>query len=215
VLEAGDVAFVYRPRVERPAVLDADDVQRLWVVLAPRRRPLLRRIYVGRNRLPRAERRQRSWGFVDRIAASPAGLLDDLRAETYWTRTRGLRFQPGPRLAASGAYVLARHGAHVHHAHALRARAIAGGLAPEDLGIGEGGDFVATILRRSVADLVPGDRRHAPAEPRLLDRIGAEVVLVAIPTHEKAAFAAALAAVSRPAPVVGALEAAARDAGVT
>lgn len=201
ILERGAVAFVWRPRVETPVAQDLDDVQRFWVALAPEAGPPLRRIAVGRKRLPDPDRRQRFWGHVDRLAATPAALLDDVRAGTYVTRTRGVRFQPGPRIAAAGAYAIARHGRHVHLAYALSRAVDRRGVAPEELGIAGEGSFVAAVLRRSLetpADPAgpgaPGDaRRFVPAEPALLDATGAELVLVATRTHEEGALRAALA----------------------
>jgi hypothetical protein len=210
ILERGAVAFVWRPRVETPFAQDLEDVQRFWVALAPEAGPPLRRVAIGRKRLPDAGRRQRFWGYVDRLAATPEGLLEDVRAGTYRTKTRGVRFQPGPRIAAAGAYAFARHGRHVHLAYALSRAVDRRGVAPEELGIAPEATFVAAVFRRSVraaldARAAADPRRFVPAHPTLLDAPGVEIVLVATRTHEEAALREALAGPGLADPLVRAL----------
>src|SRR5919198_5702426 len=119
VLERGAIAFLYRPRVETFAVQALEDVQRFFVVLAPEGGRRVRRVRVGRKRMPAAELHERFWAYVDRVAASVHDVVADLASDLYWTKTRGLRHQPGPRFAGEGSYLVARHGDHVHLAYAL------------------------------------------------------------------------------------------------
>ncbi len=179
VLERGEIGFVYRPRVERAAARGIEDVQQFFLILAPRGRAIVRRIRVGRKRLPDIGRRQRFWGYVDRTAVSVGELVADLQGERYWTRTRGLRFQPGPRLAAAGAYALARHEDHVHLAYALAPPARAG--LQQDLGIAPEASYILGVFARSLPPRFAGDlgaRRYAPASPEVLDLPGTEIVLI-------------------------------------
>lgn len=180
VLEHGTVAFLYRPRVQKELARGFEDVQAFYVVLVPAGRGVVRRVRVGRKRLPDGQRHERFWAYVDRVGARPAEVVGDLAAAEYWTKTRGLRRQPGPRLAGEGAYALARHGAHVHLAYAISER----GRPPEvrdDLRIAQEASYIVAVFAESV-DRASSDageeRRFLPLEPRYLDAAGTELVLI-------------------------------------
>ncbi len=179
VLEHGEIAFLYRPRVETPVARGLEDVQRFFVALAPSGGRRLRRVAIGRKRLPDVARRQRFWGYVDRVADSPAALTADIEREAYWTKTRGLRLQPGPRLAGAGVYALARHGGHVHLAYAL-AHPGEPGPVQDELGIAAEASYIAAVLTRSLPRGLAaalGGGRWTGADPALLDVPGVELVL--------------------------------------
>jgi len=112
-IESGSITFLYRPRVEEQNPEGLEDVQRLLVLLAPDEAPFERLIAVGRKRLPRSERRDRFWGFVDLIL-TPYDMHAALGAQMYGTKTRGLRHLPAARAFASGTYDLHTHGEHSH-----------------------------------------------------------------------------------------------------
>jgi hypothetical protein len=181
VLEQGTIGFLYRPRVQLDVARGIEDVQAFYVVLLPAGGASARRVRVGRKRLPGGQGRERFWAYVDRAGARPAEVVDDLAASEYWTKTRGLRHQPGPRLAAQGAYVIARHGTHVHLAYALHR----GGPTEvrEDLRIAAEASYVVASFARSVPGGGRGtqgdDRRFLPLEPEHLDVPGTELVLIA------------------------------------
>jgi hypothetical protein len=181
VLERGAIAFVYRPRVEAFAARGLEDVQRFYVLLAPEDGGRVRRVRVGRKRLPDAERHERFWAYVDRVAADVGGALEDLGATEYWTKTRGLRHQPGARVAGDGVYDLARHGAHVHLTYEL------GGATPrgdveEELRLARRATYVVAAFARSTpAGAAARERRFVPLAPALLDAPGTELVLIAAP----------------------------------
>ena len=170
ILEQGAVSFLAVPRSGGSA--GGQDVERLFVVLAPEGRRPLRRISVRRRRLPDARRSQRFFAHVDRIAATPGRLTEDVRAPASHGRDA--------HVLAVGRYALARHSDHVHLAYAL-ARACARGALAESLGVAAGASFVLSVFRRSL----PPTRRPradaplAPATPERLDVLGAEVALVA------------------------------------
>jgi hypothetical protein len=196
VLERGAVAFLYRPRVETFAARGLEDVQRFYVLLAPEQGGRVRRVCVGRKRLPDAGRRERFWAYVDRVAADVAGALRDLGASEYWTRTRGLRHQPGARLAGEGAYAIVRHGAHVHLEYALAGPAPRGDVEAE-LRIAPRGRYVVAAFTRSAAVArAAEERRFVPLAPAHLDVPGTELVLVAAPSAQGADAAAPGAAPS-------------------
>lgn len=167
ILERGAVSFLAVQRAGEAR--GPDDVESLFVVLAPAGKRPLRRIAVRRRRLPDAARGQRFFADVDRIAPGAARLTEDVRGA-------GRR----PRILAVGHYALARHRDHVHLAYAV-ARACACGERASALGVAAGASFVLCVFRRSL----PPTRRPArdaplaPATPERLDVLGAQVALVA------------------------------------
>lgn len=176
ILEQGTVSFVAVARHGARAVGGAGDLDRFFVVLAPEGKRPLRRLAVRRRRLPDARRAQRFFAHVDRIAAAPGRLTDDMR--TAHPGGRG-----APRVLAVGHYALARHSDHVHFAYAL-ARFCARGPLATALGIASGASFLLHVFRRSLPPpRRPADRDGAPpllpATPDALDVLGAEVALVA------------------------------------
>lgn len=180
-LEHGAIAFVYRPRVQTAVARGIEDVQAFWVVLASSDRDRARRIRVGRKRLPDGGRHERFWAYVDRIGRRAADVVDDLAAAEYWTKTRGLRHQPGPRLAGQGAYALATHGTHHHLVYALSTAERASEVR-EDLRIAPQGSYIVAAFAESVGAEQRGSeetRRFVPLEPRHLDTPGSEMVLIA------------------------------------
>lgn len=114
VLERGAIEFWYRPRVEEQDPDHLDDVQRLLIVLEADGAPLYRVIAIGRKRLPRAARRDRFWGYVDLVLYDRRDLDAALAAQTYGTKTRGLRHLPAARRVAAGAYAIEQHDGHSH-----------------------------------------------------------------------------------------------------
>src|SRR4051794_8043797 len=105
-LEDGDIYFLYRPRVGEERVASVDEVQRLLIVLHPRRGRRLRLLVVGAKRLPRISEHERAWCFVSLVAARPEELREALERRTSPTKTRGERTQPPARPAGEGAYVI-------------------------------------------------------------------------------------------------------------
>lgn len=121
VTQAGDIYFLYRPRVQQEQVEDLSEVQRLYVVLKPWEQDSFRLLVVPRKRLPEAtEETERLWGFVAGVFKDAQGLWEAVGREARQTKTRGERVQPGARPAGEGAYVLARHGDHTHLAYELQ-----------------------------------------------------------------------------------------------
>ncbi len=119
LLERGTISILYRPRVEHFDPEDIGDVQRILIVLAPDGTSKRRLIAVGRKRLPPATKRDRFWGFIDVLADDPRDLNAILAAQTYNTKTRGVRHLPAARPVGDGAYRLAWHDGHAHLVYAL------------------------------------------------------------------------------------------------
>jgi hypothetical protein len=110
-LERGAIEFLYRPRVEAFQPEGLEDVQRLLIVLCPEGGRRYRVIAIGRKKMPRNDR---FWGFVDLVLYSPQDLRAALGAQTYATKTRGMRHLPAALPAARGTYTLEWHDAHAH-----------------------------------------------------------------------------------------------------
>jgi hypothetical protein len=167
VVERGAIAFLAVPRGgAEPA--GAAELERLFLVLAPRGRPALRRLSIRRRRLPDPARGQRFYAHVDRVARTAPRLTDDLREGSG-----------ALRVAAVGRYALARHGDHVHLGWTI-VRAPAGALAAR-LGVPATAAFVLAIFARSLPPTRRPPRGDAPfalATPARLDVLGAEVAIV-------------------------------------
>jgi hypothetical protein len=177
IVEQGSISFLATARAGVRDPAGPRDLDRLYVVLAPRGQRPLRRLRVARRRLPGRRRGQRFYAHVDRIAAAPARLTEDLRAAGPGGRRRT---GGALRVLGVGRYAMARHADHAHLAWAL-ARACGAGPLASAVGIAAGESWVLSVFSRSL----PPPRRPAagatlaPATPERLDVIGVEVALVA------------------------------------
>jgi hypothetical protein len=113
-LERGELRFFVRPRVEVVQLQSVSDVQKLDLTLSPDAEGWMRRIHVGRKRMPAPGRRERHWAYVDRIGEPAVLVAELLTSRTYETKTRGTRHQRGAAMVARGRYVIASHGEHTH-----------------------------------------------------------------------------------------------------
>jgi hypothetical protein len=114
VLERGDITFFYRPTVQAAgATRVAPGIQSFFFILSPARRHFHRRVRVGRKRMP-APTGERCWAIVERAGAMQRVLGDLIESETYITKTRGERYQPGARPIAQGCYAFVQHEDHTH-----------------------------------------------------------------------------------------------------
>jgi len=172
VIERGDIAFFYRPRV-RPsdARIAPPGVQRFFAVLMPADGPA-RRLRIGRGRMPDAVG-QRFWAVVERVGSLEDVLADQLEAETYTTRTRGERYQPGARAVAQGCYAFVSHGDHTHLAYRVDQHEQADDL-PAEVRIPDAASYIVLFER------VPRGRATwtTVGHPSALDHDDAEIVLV-------------------------------------
>jgi hypothetical protein len=196
ILERGEIFFFYRPRVNRESVEGPEDVQRLSIVLVPRGRRVVRRLIIGRKRLPDPQAHERFWGFVDEVADRPEDVEDELDPTAYETKTRGLRVQPAARPAGEGVYGLVRHDDHTHLAYQLELPQRLGEVQRE-LNIEREASYIIAVKNPEVpsppglgnphlrVDLPKelqerfGSRRFIDADPpALLDFEGMEFVLI-------------------------------------
>lgn len=205
ILEDGNVYFLYRPKVEDEDVAGVDDVQRVFMVLAPRSRKLFRLIVIGRKHLPDIGDHERTWSFVETVAESGKALEEGLRAEEYGTETRGERHQPAARPAGEGVYAIlfdpeAAGGGDMRLAYALELPGSAGPVQ-KALNIAPEASFVISIANphrdaqqaglpkdrrahypKSLQEAFRG-RRFATENAQLLDYEGAEIVFVGARRH--------------------------------
>lgn len=199
-LEAGDIFFLYRPRVDTPEVHDRADVQRHYVVLAakwPAR--IYRMLVVGRKKLPTLtigqDPERRNWALTVRVSRNPDDIHRELAALEYDTKTRGRRFVPAAKPVGEGRYQLLRHRGHTELAYALELPKVPG-PAQRELEIHEAGSFILAVRNPAIhtpgAPAAPerpaypdhlrdkfGKRRWIDAEPALLDYENSEVLLIA------------------------------------
>jgi hypothetical protein len=198
VLERGDIYFAYRPRIDAPAARGIDDVQRLYMILSPFGKRSHRLIVIGEKRVPSLTGGDRkTWGFVDKVAARPEDVEDELDPRTYQTQTRGARHVAPARPAGEGVYALVVHGPHTHLAYALELPASPGEVqralniapeasyivavenpeapSPEGVGLDE---TRRARLPKALAERFRGRRFIPVSPPDFLDYEGVEIVLV-------------------------------------
>jgi hypothetical protein len=185
VLERGDIRFFWRP-VVRPAVEQprdplapvASSVAAFYMLLS-QANGTHRRVRIGKKRLPTAKG-QRFWARVERVGTfgrAIGGLLDD---ETYETKTRGERLQPGARMAACGTYEIVQHDDHCHLVYRIDMQDEDD--APAEVLVPETGNHVVLFENTGPGRAV----WTATGGPALLDEEGAECVLLGISEEEHA-----------------------------
>ncbi|MDP8916209.1 MAG: hypothetical protein M3M95_03185 [Pseudomonadota bacterium] len=195
-VERGDIFFFYRPKVGEEHPHGLDDVGRFHLVLRKRGGRLFRLLTIGRKRLPDVAGHEREWGFVDLVADEPKAIADALKAETYQTKTRGLRTRPAARPAGEGGYALVRGARSLFLAYRLELPEEPGPVQ-EELNIASAASFVISVknpdtpnppgigLREQDEAAYPKSlrkafhgRRFAGEDPHLLDFEGAEFILI-------------------------------------
>jgi hypothetical protein len=212
VLEEGDIYFLYRPKVrpkddeEEVAAEGLGDVENFYLVLKPRGGPF-RLINIGRKRLPDIEGHERNWGFVEMIAKSGSQIEQELRRETYDTKTRGERVRPAARPAGEGVYALLGEGRKTYLAWALElpekpgpvqktfnippkaSLAISikspekgGGPRGAQLGDEQKADYPKSLQKEF------GGRKFATEDPHLLDYEGAEIIFIGARRNPEKAY---------------------------
>lgn len=196
LVEAGDIAFFYRPKVEQESPEGLDDVQQFLLTLSPEHRRHHRLVVVGRKRLPDVGDHEQLWAYVELVTGKVTDLRGALAAEDYETKTRGTRHQPAARPAGEGVYALLRGEAEACLAYQLELPGDPGPVQRE-LNIAPQARFVLSVKNpdtgsaggiglseRQQADYPPalqkrfGERRWIPADPDLLDVEGAELLMV-------------------------------------
>jgi hypothetical protein len=201
VVESGRIRFFVRPRVEVEEPASLEDVQRFSFTLAPRNRGEVRRVSVGKKRMPDTRLRERQWAYVDRVG-SAAHVVSDLGPRRYTTKTRGVRNQGGLIEIACGTYAIASHRDHVHLMYELDTAGPSttdSGKLLGELRIAPRASYIAAVFnpesrwrvrereRLDEQSSEPlddglkdrfGKRRFTPLDPVFLDHEGTELVLI-------------------------------------
>src|SRR2546430_3720374 len=151
VLERGDIYFLYRPRVEQTSASGLEDIQRFFMILSPRGKPMHRLIVIGRKRLPEIEdEHERNWGFVQMVARNPDDLKGELGRIVYATKTRGERHLAPTRPAGEGVYAIVAHDSHTHLAFTVELPTRPGEVQ-EELNIPKQGSYIIAIRNPEIA----------------------------------------------------------------
>ncbi|MEO8702740.1 MAG: hypothetical protein ABI867_22035 [Kofleriaceae bacterium] len=177
IRERGDVQFFFRPSVQ-PAEADTFTlgVQSFFLILSPAGGALHRRLRIGKKRLPESPR-ERFWARIERIGSLQRVLGGSLESESYITKTRGVRYQPGARPIAQGTYELVRHDDHFHFRYEAEAFDLLD--APEEIQLAQSGNF--RILWKASSARATWTQHGDLAQ---LDDEGAQVVLVGSRTDD-------------------------------
>jgi len=199
IIEQGEIAFLYRPRVGEHDPHDLEDLQRTHLLLHPDQENVYRLITIGRKRLPEHEggEAERNWAYVDLVRKDAESIEKELREQKYQTRTRGERVLPAVRPAGEGRYALVSRGPNTRIHYALKLPQQMGEVQ-EQLGIKQAGSMVVSIKNPEVSGpagtgLDPEDAPNLPQElqdrfrgrrfipsdpPSLLNYEGVEVILI-------------------------------------
>ncbi|HEY4175748.1 MAG TPA: hypothetical protein VGM90_02895 [Kofleriaceae bacterium] len=182
VLEQGDVQFFWRPMVQAAAANTYTlGVQQFFFVMSPAGRELHRRLRVGKKRMP-ATSKERFWAKVERVGSMQRVLGDALESESYATKTRGERYQPGARPVAMGQYELVKGEHHVKLVYDVEPFDFVD--APDELKMPEHGEH-RVLWKRA-----PGGTSRAVWTPEgdiaTLDEKGAQIVLIGPSQSERA-----------------------------
>jgi len=196
LLEEGHIYFFYRPKVGHATASGIEDVQKLYIVLAPHNSPKKRVIAIPKKMLPDIKGHERYFAFVDMVTEKWSESLEEaLGATDYTTKTKGARHLEGARPCGAGAYgIVKHHEGHTHLAFVLE--------LPTDLGevqeafdIPKEGSYVITVKNPHKTGAISGPEKkvHLPAElqekfedkkfigvdpPQLLDHEGMELILI-------------------------------------
>jgi hypothetical protein len=199
--ERGNIYFLYRPKLDAQVARGFDDVQRLYVVLAPRDRDSYRLLVIGAKRLPTVNGGgdRTTWGFVEKVSSQPEAVEDELDPKARVTKTRGERYVPAARPAGEGVYAIVRHRDHTHLAYALELPSAPGDVQ-QALNIVREGSYIVAV-KNPRAPAAPGlgldeqrrarlprplaakfrGRRFIPLDPPdFLDHEGTEILLVGV-----------------------------------
>eukprot|EP00742_Colponemidia_sp_Colp-10_P003638 GILJ01003872.1.p1 GENE.GILJ01003872.1~~GILJ01003872.1.p1 ORF type:complete len:335 (-),score=59.96 GILJ01003872.1:194-1198(-) len=171
-LEQGRIYFFYRPKVMLEEVKSEKDVRRLYFILSPKDRKLHRLVLVARKRLPTIGRRERLFGFVNKLTEDVTELQKGLDERSYETKTRGERTLYPARPCGQGVYSIVRHGTHAHLIYYLEIPQQIG-EAQSALGIEQEGSYIITVKnpkRRNPER--PGLKRKADFEKEQAGKMG-------------------------------------------
>ncbi|WP_246131717.1 DUF2795 domain-containing protein [Pistricoccus aurantiacus] len=168
-VEKGDIYFFYRPKIDAEKIQELDDIQRLYLVLAPEKKDTARLFLVGKKRLPEIPRgksksTQREWMMND-LTAKPKDIGEALVPLEYETKTRGEQEQGEAIPVGEGRYAIFEDDSGTRLAYRLSSPETIG-KAQKTLGILAEASFVISV--RNPAVDVPGFPQAKPDYPKHL-----------------------------------------------
>jgi len=140
VLEKGLIYFFYRLKVGVEEAHSLQDVQKLYVLLAPgsetsdtlqreagkKYKHPERLMILSKKKMPpvnldeKSKQHERFWGFVQRVSDRVEDIDENLKGSDYLTKKRGeVRHMEGARPVAEGVYALVTAHNHTHLAYVL------------------------------------------------------------------------------------------------
>ncbi|HYD97771.1 MAG TPA: hypothetical protein VEH84_00185 [Alphaproteobacteria bacterium] len=174
-LEHGTLALLYQPRHGVTVPYGIEDIQRLWMVLAPRG-------VLGQCRLialspeddARGTERPRFRAVVDQLAREADGFADRLAGEADAAGTA----HPGPaaQMLGQGCYRIVLHLAHTHLLYLLEPTHFVQQVG-ELFGLTLTGNFILSVRQPAAPAVLPAD------PPQLLDNFAAELSLAPADGH--------------------------------
>lgn len=155
MLEAGNIYFLYKPKIGEFAPEGLEDIQKFYLILNPTDihtmagksigENLYRLIVVAEKKLPQADNPKKYWGYVESIAKSAKAVEEEFKGRVYSTKTVGERGQPSGRPAGEGVYQIFKHKDHTHFVYELALPEQLGPVQTE-LGIKREGNFIISLI---------------------------------------------------------------------
>ena len=196
-IETGEIHFFYRVKIDAETVSGVDDLQRLFIALAPDDRNIARLFIVGRKMLPLiipggSDPTERTWLMVTAVDA-PDQIGRDLHPIRYQTETRGTREELQAVPAGSGRYAIVSHEDATQLAYRLSAPQRPG-AAQEALHIKGEARYILSVRNPALdvegfpdaepdypdglEEMFADERWIDVTDPRLLDYENAQLVLI-------------------------------------
>ncbi|HLH73266.1 MAG TPA: hypothetical protein VKX96_08275 [Chloroflexota bacterium] len=127
ILEAGNIAFFYRPKEGILHPKSPDDLERAYFILFPddQQHHQNRLFNVAHGVFPaivpgKALPEERDWAFIDDVSHDPRDVVDALEKNVPGPPgPGGQRARPWARIAGDGRYAIARHVDHTHLVYVL------------------------------------------------------------------------------------------------
>jgi Protein of unknown function (DUF2795) len=135
VLEEGDIFFFYRPRVGKEEVEDIEDIQRFYMITAPKD-GRYRLFILGQKRLPeivegKSTSEERNWVLNILTSDNPEDIRKELLAAEYETETKGRRRMAAAMPAGEGKYSIVKHDNHTELVYVLELPKVPGPVQKE------------------------------------------------------------------------------------
>jgi hypothetical protein len=148
LIEKGDIYFFYRNKIGLKKASGLDDIQRLYVVLAPDQDKSQRLLVVGKKRLPdiipgKSKSTEREWLMVSTVSRSKS-LGKALGPVQYNTKTEGKQRQSEAIPAGAGRYALVNKNGDSRLAYKLH-KPKKTGKAQQALGIAGQASYVISV----------------------------------------------------------------------